>query len=74
MRSGVYKEKITVPGNRTNIHIIGEDVDKVVFTYDDYASKKNEFGDNIGTSGSAPWDKPSPSLWPATNRSSRTAR
>ena len=53
VRSGVYKEKITVPGNRTNIHIIGEDVDKVVFTYDDYASKKNEFGDNIGTSGSA---------------------
>lgn len=53
IRKGVYKEKITVPGNRNNIHIIGEDVDKVILTYDDYASKKNVFGDNIGTSGSS---------------------
>ena len=53
IRNGVYKEKVTVPGNRNNIHIIGEDVDKVILTYDDYASKKNAFGDNIGTSGSS---------------------
>ena len=53
VRNGVYKEKITVPGNRTNIHIIGEDADKVVFTYDDYASKKHAVGNETGTSGSA---------------------
>ena len=53
VRNGVYKEKITVPGNRTNIHIIGEDADKVVFTYDDYASKKKAVGNETGTSGSA---------------------
>ena len=34
-------------------HIIGEDADKVVFTYDDYASKKNAVGNETGTSGSA---------------------
>ena len=53
VRNGVYKEKVTVPANRNNIHIIGEDADKVVFTYDDYASRKSAFGENIGTSGSS---------------------
>lgn len=53
VRNGVYKEKITVPSNRNNIHIIGEDVDKVIFTYDDFANTKNSFGENMGTSGSS---------------------
>lgn len=53
IRNGVYKEKITVPANRTNIHIIGEERDHTILTYDDFAAKKNVFGENIGTSGSA---------------------
>lgn len=32
---------------------MGEDVAKVILTFDDYASKKNRFGEEIGTSGSA---------------------
>ncbi len=53
IRNGVYKEKITIPANRNNIHIIGEDVDHVVFTYDDHANTRNVFGEKLGTSGSS---------------------
>ncbi|MCD7710147.1 MAG: pectinesterase family protein [Porphyromonadaceae bacterium] len=53
VRNGVYKEKIVIPGNKTNIHLIGEEADSVIFTYDDYASKEKSNGQKIGTSGSA---------------------
>ena len=50
IKPGVYKEKLTLPSTKTNVSFIGEDVKKTILTYDDYASKKNCFGENIGTS------------------------
>lgn len=53
VRNGVYKEKVVVAECKINICLIGENVDSVVITYDDYASKKNVFGEEKGTSGSS---------------------
>lgn len=53
IKNGVYKEKIIVPSTKNNIALIGEDVDSTILTYDDYASKPNSFGENVGTSGSS---------------------
>lgn len=50
IRKGVYKEKITIPGNKENVHLTGEN--GVVLTNDGYAAKPNRFGENMGTSGS----------------------
>lgn len=51
VRKGVYKEKLVIPASKINLSLIGEE--GAVFSYDDYASKKNVFGENKGTSGSA---------------------
>lgn len=53
IKPGVYKEKLTLPANKTNISFVGDEVTGTILTYDDYASKKNRFGENIGTSGSS---------------------
>ena len=45
VRQGIYKEKLVI--NRPNITLLGEG--KVVITYDDYASKLMENGENYGT-------------------------
>ena len=50
IRKGVYKEKIVIAESKQNVHLIGED--GTALTYDDYASKTNAFGENMGTSGS----------------------
>ena len=52
IRNGVYKEKLTLPGSKTNVKFIGEDWEKTILTYDDFASKKNRFGEEVGTTGS----------------------
>lgn len=51
IRKGIYYEKIIVPKSKINISLIGEE--EVKLTYDDYASKKNVFGEEKSTSGSA---------------------
>ena len=51
VRKGTYKEKIIIPESKINISLIGED--GAVLTNDDFASKKNVFGENMGTSGSS---------------------
>ncbi len=51
IRKGTYKEKIIIPESKINISLIGED--GAVLTYDDFANKKNVFGENMGTSGSS---------------------
>lgn len=38
VKNGVYKEKVIVPSWVENIDIIGEDRDKTIITYDDYAN------------------------------------
>ena len=53
IKPGVYKEKLVLPESKTNVSFIGEDAATTVITYDDYASKKNVFGEEIGTSGSS---------------------
>lgn len=39
IKNGVYKEKILISSQKTNISLIGESRDGVIFTYDDYAGK-----------------------------------
>ena len=51
VRKGVYKEKLIVPASKINVSLIGEN--GAVLTYDDYAQKKNRFGENLSTSGSS---------------------
>lgn len=53
IKNGIYKEKLLLPTTKTNVSFIGEDGTKTIITYDDYAQRKNRFGENIGTSGSA---------------------
>ena len=51
VRKGTYKEKLILPESKINISLVGED--GAVLTNDDFASKKNVFGENMGTSGSS---------------------
>lgn len=53
IKAGVYKEKLILPASKTNITFIGEDVEKNILTFDDFASKKNRFGEEMGTTGSS---------------------
>jgi pectinesterase len=53
IKKGVYKEKLVLAGSKNFVHLIGEDREKTVLTYDDYNQKKNIFGEDKGTSGSA---------------------
>ena len=53
IRNGVYKEKLTIPAIKTGVTLIGEDVLNTMITYDDYASKHNRFGEEMGTSSSS---------------------
>jgi Pectin methylesterase len=51
IRNGTYKEKLIIPESKINVSLIGEG--EVIITYDDFAQKKNVFGENKSTSGSA---------------------
>lgn len=53
IKNGTYKEKLRLPESKMNVHFIGESTDKTILTYDDFASKKDSAGKDIGTSGSA---------------------
>lgn len=53
VRRGTYQEKLVVAGSKQLIRLIGEERDRTVLTYDDYNQKKNIFGEEKGTSGSA---------------------
>ena len=52
IKKGIYKEKLVLAGSKTNVVFIGEDRDKTILTYDDFAQKKNRFGEEVGTTGS----------------------
>lgn len=39
IKNGVYKEKILISSQKTDIRMIGESVEGVIITYDDYAGK-----------------------------------
>jgi pectinesterase len=53
IKNGTYKEKLNLSGSKNLVKIIGESVEKTILTYDDCAQKKNSFGEEKGTSGSA---------------------
>lgn len=53
IKNGTYKEKLTLPEAKTHVTMIGESREKTILTYDDFASKPDSAGKNIGTSGSA---------------------
>ncbi len=53
IKKGTYKEKLILPASKTKVTFIGEDRDQTIITYDDYASKKNAFGEEMGTTGSS---------------------
>ena len=52
IKKGVYKEKLILPTSKTGVWMIGEDVEKTILTHDDFAQKKNRFGEEMGTTGS----------------------
>lgn len=52
IKNGTYKEKLILPASKTAVKFIGEDVARTILTYDDYASKENAFGEEVGTTGS----------------------
>lgn len=39
IKSGIYTEKIVVPVTKTNLYLIGEDVDSSIISYNDHANK-----------------------------------
>lgn len=53
IKNGTYKEKLILPASKTMVSFIGEDSAKTILTNDDYASKKNIFGEEMGTTGSS---------------------
>lgn len=54
VKNGIYKQVITLEADKTNVTLIGEDANKVILTYDNFASKTNPATNaNFGTSGSS---------------------
>lgn len=53
IKEGTYREKLVLPSTKTNITFIGENKANTILTYDDYASKLNVLGEELGTTGSS---------------------
>lgn len=53
LNNGIYKEKLILPTSKNMVTIIGESADNTIITNDDHASKKNRFGEEMGTTGSS---------------------
>ena len=53
VKKGIYKEKLILPASKTKVTLVGENNKETIITYDDYASKKNSFGEEMGTTGSS---------------------
>lgn len=53
IKNGVYKEKLNLSHSKQMVKMIGENVEKTILTFDDWAQKKNVFGEEKGTSGSS---------------------
>lgn len=53
IKNGIYKEKISIPSNKTFIQLIGESVAYTILTYDDGASTPTPSGGTMGTQNSA---------------------
>lgn len=53
LKPGIYHEKLILASSKTNISLIGESAETTIVTYDDFAQKKNKFGEEMGTTGSS---------------------
>ncbi|GAA0290652.1 PelA/Pel-15E family pectate lyase [Gracilibacillus halotolerans] len=53
IKNGIYEEVVTIPADKPNVHLIGEDSEDTIIRYDNYAGKDNGVGGTLGTSGSA---------------------
>ncbi len=53
IKAGIYKEKIIIPETKGAILLEGENPQTTIITYNDFASKKNQEGKDIGTTGSS---------------------
>jgi len=53
IKPGIYKEKIILPTSKTHVWLIGENSENTILTYDDFASKPNQFGEPLGTTASS---------------------
>lgn len=53
IKKGIYKEKLVLAASKKNVKFIGESLKETILTYDDFAQKKNTFGEEKGTSGSS---------------------
>ncbi|UKB82022.1 pectin esterase [Chryseobacterium sp. MEBOG06] len=53
IKAGIYKEKIIILETKGAVFLEGENPEKTMITYDDFASKKNAEGKEIGTTGSS---------------------
>ena len=53
IKNGIYKEKLNLSASKRKVRLLGENLQKTILTYDDYAQKKNSFGEEVGTSGSS---------------------
>lgn len=53
IKNGVYKEKLNLSASKRMVKMLGESLEKTIITNDDYAQKKNRFGEAMGTSGSS---------------------
>lgn len=53
IKNGIYKEKLNLSASKKMVKLLGESVEKTILTFDDFAQKKNRFGEEMGTSGSS---------------------
>jgi len=53
IKAGTYKERITVSKAKTNVTLVGEDANKTILTWNDYAAKLDSSGKALGTSKTA---------------------
>jgi len=54
IKPGVYKERLRLKPSKKRVELVGEDANKTILTYDNFASKINpETGSNYGTTGSS---------------------
>lgn len=53
IKKGSYKEKLVLAESKAMVTFIGESLTETIITYDDYNQKKNIFGEDKGTTGSA---------------------
>ncbi|MPS74464.1 MAG: pectin esterase [Chryseobacterium sp.] len=53
IKKGTYREKITIPSTKGAIFFEGESLTETIITNNDFASKKNAEGKEMGTTGSS---------------------